>query len=217
MFSVPLRRALVVDSDLPYPEGRAAAEVLQVGSESREGGAESAAGLNVLVKGSLVSAGFAILTQMKLAAAEAAVWFRAGAGATGIAGGLSFALFGVGHLVGLSVGIAQLVGLATGWWILLPILTAQQPLPLGAEDWATTIFRQDVRFFGAGRDRRRGGVDPAQDRRPGDRRHPLGDARRRRRAGAARRWRWASATCRSGSSRAAVRRSCCRSPGWCGA
>ena len=80
MFSVPLRRAFVVDSDLPYPEGRAAAEVLQVGSESREGGAESAAGLNVLVKGSLVSAGFAILTQMKLAAAEAAIWFRAGRG-----------------------------------------------------------------------------------------------------------------------------------------
>jgi putative OPT family oligopeptide transporter len=150
MFSVPLRRALVVDSDLPYPEGRAAAEVLQVGSESRAGGAESAAGLNVLVKGSIVSAGFAILTQMKLAAAEAAVWFRAGAGATGIAGGLSFALFGVGHLVGLSVGIAQLVGLATGWWILLPVLTAQQPLPVGTEEWANTIFRQDVRFFGAG-------------------------------------------------------------------
>lgn len=150
MFSVPLRRALVVDSDLPYPEGRAAAEVLQVGSDSRAGGAESAAGLNVLVKGSLVSAGFALLTQMKLAAAEAAVWFRAGAGATGIAGGLSFALFGVGHLVGLSVGLAQLVGLATGWWLLLPILTAQQPLPVGTEEWANTIFRQDVRFFGAG-------------------------------------------------------------------
>ena len=43
MFSVPLRRALVVDSPLPYPEGRAAAEVLKVGAGSREGGEESAA------------------------------------------------------------------------------------------------------------------------------------------------------------------------------
>ena len=45
MFSVPLRRALVVESDLPYPEGRAAAEVLEVGSRSREGAAESALSL----------------------------------------------------------------------------------------------------------------------------------------------------------------------------
>src|SRR5213592_2966259 len=41
MFSVPLRRALVVDTDLPYPEGRAAAEVLMVGAGSRAGEAES--------------------------------------------------------------------------------------------------------------------------------------------------------------------------------
>ncbi len=150
MFSVPLRRALVVDSDLPYPEGRAAAEVLQIGSASQAGAAESAAGLRLLVTSSLASAGFAILTQMKLAAAEVGTWFRVGSGATGLAGGLSFALFGVGHLVGLSVGLAQLVGLVTAWFILLPILTAAQPLPGGVEEWAGTIFRQDVRFFGAG-------------------------------------------------------------------
>src|ERR1044072_2960959 len=93
MFSVPLRRALVIDSDLPYPEGRAAAEVLAVGSESRRGAAESTRGLMILIWGSLVSAGFAILTQMKLPAAEAALWFRVGRGATGISGGLSYALF----------------------------------------------------------------------------------------------------------------------------
>ncbi len=150
MFSVPLRRALVVESDLPYPEGRAAAEVLEVGSGSREGATESAIGLRLLVTASMASAGFAILTQMRLAAAEVATWFRVGGGATGVSGGLSFALFGVGHLVGLSVGLAQLVGLVTAWFILLPILTAAQPLSGDVETWAGTIFRQDVRFFGAG-------------------------------------------------------------------
>ncbi|MBN8813996.1 MAG: oligopeptide transporter, OPT family [Sphingomonas sp.] len=150
MFSVPLRRALVVDTDLPYPEGRAAAEVLEVGSG--EGGAaeQNAAGLRILLWNSIVSAGFAILTQMKLAAAEASTWFRVGRGATGISGGLSFALFGVGHLVGLSVGLAQLVGLVTGWWIVLPILTAQAGGSGTAEEIANTVFRADVRFFGAG-------------------------------------------------------------------
>ena len=149
-FSVPLRRALVIESDLPYPEGRAAAEVLQVGSDSRAGAEESAKGLSALVWSSLVSAGFAILTQTRLVAAEAATWFRAGSGATGIAGGLSFALLGVGHLVGISVGLAQLLGLVTGWWVLLPILTASQPMTGEVEVWASTVFRADVRFFGAG-------------------------------------------------------------------
>jgi putative OPT family oligopeptide transporter len=150
LFSVPLRRALVVDTPLPYPEGRAAAEVLQVGSGSRQGEADSAKGLSVLVWNGLAAAGFAILTQTRIAAGEASVWFRAGPGATGISGGLSFALMGVGHLVGLSVGLAMGLGLAIGWWVLLPILTAQTPLPGGPEAWAGTIFTQHVRFFGAG-------------------------------------------------------------------
>lgn len=155
MFSVPLRRALVVDTDLPYPEGRAAAEVLQVGSGVRgdgdaDGAAESATGLRIITVNAAAAAGFALLTQMKLALAEASVWFRAGAGATGISGGLSFALLGVGHLVGISVGLAQGLGMVIGWWILLPYLTALHPVAGDAETWANTVFRTDVRFFGAG-------------------------------------------------------------------
>ncbi len=150
LFSVPLRRALVVDSDLPYPEGRAAAEVLQIGAKTNEGAVESSLGLRILVFNSLVSAGFALLTQMKLVATEVARWFRVGAGATGISTSLSFALFGVGHLVGLSVGLAQLLGLVTGWWLLLPLLTANSGMSGGAEEVANIVFTADVRFFGAG-------------------------------------------------------------------
>ncbi|VVT18720.1 putative oligopeptide transporter HI_0561 [Sphingomonas aurantiaca] len=150
LFSVPLRRALVVDTVLPYPEGRAAAEVLKVGAGSREGGEESARGLGIIVANAVVSAGFAILTQTKLVAAEAATWFRVGAGATGISGGLSFALLGAGHLVGISVGMAMFAGVIIGWWILLPILTSGGSITGTAEVIATTVFRSDVRFFGAG-------------------------------------------------------------------
>ncbi|HVF93912.1 MAG TPA: oligopeptide transporter, OPT family [Sphingomonas sp.] len=152
MFSVPLRRALVVDTDLPFPEGRAAAEVLKVGAGSREGEAESGRGLRLIVVNALVSAAFAIVTQTKVAVAEAALFFRAGAGATGILGGLSFALIGAGHLVGLSVGLAMFVGVIIGWWIALPILTALAPAVAGTsvEAWASGVFRTDVRFLGAG-------------------------------------------------------------------
>ena len=38
MYSVPLRRALVTGSDLPYPEGVAAAEVLKVGEAAEHTG-----------------------------------------------------------------------------------------------------------------------------------------------------------------------------------
>lgn len=150
MFSVPLRRALVVDTSLPYPEGRAAAEVLKVGDESRHGGAESARGLAVIVTNALASAAFAVLTQTRLVAAEAATFFRVGGGATGITGGLSFALLGAGHLVGLSVGMAMLAGVVIGWWIVLPLLTAAAPQPGDVAAWANGVFRSQVRFFGAG-------------------------------------------------------------------
>ncbi|HET7313378.1 OPT family oligopeptide transporter [Salinisphaera sp.] len=151
MFSVPLRRALVVDADLPYPEGRAAAEVLKVGAGSREGAAESAAGLAVIVVNGLASAAFALAVQMKLVVGTVALWFRTGAGGvTGISGSLSFALLGAGHLVGLSVGMAMLVGLAIGWWIALPILSAISVVPGSAEQAAHAVFSADVRFLGAG-------------------------------------------------------------------
>ncbi|MDF2598230.1 MAG: oligopeptide transporter, family [Methylobacterium brachiatum] len=151
MFSVPLRRALVVDSDLPYPEGRAAAEVLALGTQGAAGQADSALGLRILIWNSLASAGFAILAQTRLVLDSAATWFRVGAGATGIAGNLSFALLGVGHLVGLSVGAAMALGLVIAWVVLAPILTAQQPMPdVSVEAWVGAVFRQEVRFFGAG-------------------------------------------------------------------
>ena len=150
MFSVPLRRALVVDTDLPYPEGHAAAEVLKVGAGSREGEEESARGLRVIVVNSLVSAGFAILTQTRLAVAEATQFFRVGGGATEISAGLSFALVGVGHLVGLSVGLAMLFGIVVGFWITLPILTAHAAQVGPIADWVGASFRHDVRFMGAG-------------------------------------------------------------------
>jgi len=72
MFSVPLRRALVTGSDLPYPEGVAAAEVLKVGFGSAEGKRENAKGLHMIILGSVISAGYALLAAMRLAASDIA-------------------------------------------------------------------------------------------------------------------------------------------------
>ncbi|WP_294294090.1 OPT family oligopeptide transporter [uncultured Sphingomonas sp.] len=151
MFSVPLRRALVTGSDLPYPEGVAAAEVLKVGAESREGGAENMRGLRTIILGSLIAAGFTLLTQLRLVAAEAAKNFKVGvASATGVSTSFSLALIGVGHLVGLTVGIAMAVGMVLAWGVLMPILTSLQPTLDPVDTVVGSVFRNDVRFIGAG-------------------------------------------------------------------
>jgi len=150
MFSVPLRRALVTGSDLPYPEGVAAAEVLKVGFGSAEGKVENAKGLRMIVVGSLASAGYALLAAMRLAAAEAAKNFRVGAGATGASTSFSLALIGVGHLVGLSVGVAMLVGMLITWGGLVPALTAMHGVTGDIDKVVGTTFHDQVRYIGAG-------------------------------------------------------------------
>src|SRR5437763_6523076 len=66
LFTIPLRRALVTTSDLPYPEGVAAAEVLKVGSatrgEAKDETGEPREGLTAVILGSVAAAGLAILT-----------------------------------------------------------------------------------------------------------------------------------------------------------
>ena len=149
-YSIPLRRALVTGSDLPYPEGRAAGEVLKVGDE--QGSAEeNKRGLHVILAGSLASAGFALLAAMKGVAGSLATYFKFGAGATTIGGSLSLALIGVGHLVGMSVGIAMIVGLIISFGILLPWKTAgSMDSGEALADIVDGTFSADVRFIGAG-------------------------------------------------------------------
>jgi putative OPT family oligopeptide transporter len=150
MFSVPLRRALVTGSDLPYPEGVAAAEVLKVGSGSIGGAEENAKGLAAIVAGSIASAGFALLAAMKLAASELATAFRVGGGASGVSASLSLALVGVGHLVGMTVGIAMLIGMLVAWVVLVPVLTSIQGVGTDVASTVNDVFRSQVRFIGAG-------------------------------------------------------------------
>ena len=157
LFTIPLRRALVTNSDLPYPEGVAAAEVLKVGSgtrgETKDDTGEAREGLVAVILGSGASAGLAILTATRIAAAQVTGFFRLGATASsGYDVAFSLALVGAGHLVGLSVGMAMLSGLVIAWAIAVPILTSMQPAAAGVALAAhtTEVWRTQVRFIGAG-------------------------------------------------------------------
>ena len=159
MYTIPLRRALVTDSDLPYPEGVACAEVLKVGAGQTHGNAAesvdaSSAGLKAVLWGSIVSAVFYIVVQTKIFASDVAQYFRLGSdeksSATGYDFNLSFALFAVGHLVGLWVGVAMLVGALIGWGWAVPHFTALYPAAGDAADVAQAAWSHYVCFVGAG-------------------------------------------------------------------
>jgi putative OPT family oligopeptide transporter len=157
VFTIPLRRALVTNSDLPYPEGVAAAEVLKVGSgtrgETKDETGEAREGLVAVILGSVASAGLAILTATRIAAGQITGFFRIGVlASSGYDIAFSLALVGAGHLVGLSVGLAMLTGLVIAWAIAVPILTSMQPAAEGVALGAHTIaiWRTQVRFIGAG-------------------------------------------------------------------
>ncbi|MBV8197361.1 MAG: oligopeptide transporter, OPT family [Candidatus Eremiobacteraeota bacterium] len=150
MYSVPLRRALVAQSSLPYPEGVAAAEVLKVGTRAGSADERNRAGLIALVSGALASAAFAAIVATRIFAGQLAGYFRVGAATTGIGFSLSLALVGAGQLIGLTVGLAILAGLFIAWGVATPVLTALHPSPGAPADVATAVWSHQVRFIGAG-------------------------------------------------------------------
>src|SRR3954451_10201805 len=151
MYSVPLRRALVTGTDLPYPEGVAAAEVLKVGA-GVGGAEENKRGLVMIVVSSVASAGYALLAALQLVAGAARKSFTVGSGATQVSTSFSLALIGVGHLVGLAVGAAMFVGLLISWAYLVPHYTSLAGIPVGTslDDFIGDVFVHKVRFIGAG-------------------------------------------------------------------
>jgi len=157
LYTIPLRRAMVTSSDLPYPEGVAAAEVLKVGSGLRDSATSDTGnaheGLVAIVIGSVASAGLALLVATRLAASDLVNYFRIGPqSATGFDLTFSLALIAAGHLVGLQVGLAMMTGLVIAWGAALPILTAIFPAPpnTGIEQHVMGLWTSEVRFIGAG-------------------------------------------------------------------
>jgi putative OPT family oligopeptide transporter len=153
-YSIPLRRALVTASDLPYPEGVACAEVLKVGAagDSADG---NRAGLLAIVWGAVASAGFQAVVAAQVFASDVLGYFRlsrSSNAATGVDVSLSLALVAVGHLVGLWVGVAMLVGWAVAWLGGVPWLTSLMPFDGSADvaGYTTHAWAKQVRFVGAG-------------------------------------------------------------------
>ena len=155
LFSVPLRRSLIVDQQLAFPEGKAAAEVLKTGEDPSQGvkllaGAAALGGIGKLLAGS----GLRLVPD----AAAAAGYF--GNIVTYMGTNLSPALLGVGYIVGLNIGIVVVAGGVLSWNIAIPIYSgffldndpglAARLAGASAEDAAGAIWSAQIRYLGVG-------------------------------------------------------------------
>lgn len=149
LFTIPLRRVLVNDSPLPYPEGVAAAEILRAGNED----GKDQKGLVSLLLASAVSAGFSFITSgLRLFADTATVTLTSGQAVFRLSTGFSLALLGAGYLVGIAGGLAMMAGYVISWLIAVPWLTAITPNihHLSPAAFAGEVWVRKVRFIGAG-------------------------------------------------------------------
>ncbi|MFO0510348.1 MAG: OPT family oligopeptide transporter [Gammaproteobacteria bacterium] len=155
LFSVPLRRALIVEQKLAFPEGQAAAEVLKAGENPSQG-------IRILGVSALGGA------LAKLSATSGLKLIPDVAASAGFFGkylayfgtNLSPALIGVGYIVGLNVGIVVLAGAMLSWNIAIPLYVAtalpgnaelaQAAAGLPAEDIAGLVWSKQIRYLGVG-------------------------------------------------------------------
>jgi putative OPT family oligopeptide transporter len=163
MFSIPLRRTMVLGNELKFPEGVAAAEVLKVGSKHiREEDAlpaeeqeieKTALGARELLYGVGVGAVYELCQSgFNFFGSSVSYWLNFKGRIFGIGTGLSVALVGAGYLAGINVGIAFLVGTILTWCIAIPAMLQVDPTLAGQAliDAAKGFWATDVRYIGVG-------------------------------------------------------------------
>ncbi len=154
LFTVPLRRALIVESDLPYPEGVAAANILEIGAKVKNGENDIIKtdsrsiwrGTALSIIFSLFSTGFGIL-------AETLGWFvNVGGAIFGFSMQYSTAVLGAGYLIGIRAGIGILIGIIISWGFIIPYFSGLETITDSASlsDIAHKIWSTKERFVGVG-------------------------------------------------------------------
>ena len=148
LFTIPLRRAMVVNSDLPYPEGVAAAEILKAGNHE-----EGDSGVKDIAYGGIFAATVAFFPNgLRVVADGASAWVSNGKAMFQLPMGFSLALVGAGYLIGIVGGLAMLLGVLLTWGVAVPYFTAHADVAADANmvDVAMTAWKTKVRFIGVG-------------------------------------------------------------------
>ena len=151
LFTIPLRRALIVEAKLKFPEGIATAEVLKSGQR------DSNSGIKYIAHAAIAGGLF------KLGGAGLRIWTEVIEAARGIGGtvayfgsNLSPALLSVGYIVGLNIAVLIFLGGFLNWMVAIPICAAFDTCPvvngesLSALEWAHQIWSAKTRYIGVG-------------------------------------------------------------------
>ncbi|XQA74859.1 OPT family oligopeptide transporter [Xanthomonas sacchari] len=157
LFSVPLRRSMIVEDPLPFPEGKAAAEVLKAGENPGPG--LKILGLSAAI-GGLVKLGAASGLKVIPDTWAQAAYIGSSKMVGYVGTNLSPALLGVGYIVGLNVGIVVLSGSILSWHLAIPLYQqffmgsdpalAQSLVNAPAAEAAFGIWAAKVRYLGVG-------------------------------------------------------------------
>ncbi|RMH45270.1 MAG: oligopeptide transporter, OPT family [Deltaproteobacteria bacterium] len=152
LFTIPLRRALILEAGLKFPEGVATAEVLKAGSEG--GG-----GVRLIAAGGIASAVVKLCqTGLKVITSKVDVAMTTGASVFGIGSELGPALLAVGYIVGLNIAVLVFAGGVISWVFGIPIFMATaDPDTLSrivgdatGFDAAAAVWSAEIRYMGVG-------------------------------------------------------------------
>ena len=153
LFTVPLRRALIIKAKLKYPEGVATAAILEAGNQDSETKVQEKTG-------GLLTIGISALVGgvMKLCQQALGMWNSAIEGALvvrgsifGIGTDLSPALISVGYIVGRNIGILVVAGGLISWGVAIPIYSSFYGFEGGPIiKAANTIWDTKIRYLGVG-------------------------------------------------------------------
>jgi putative OPT family oligopeptide transporter len=147
LFSTPLRRFLVQEKNLTFPEGRAIAEVLKAGSKQSTGLKEILWGSGVGALLELAQSGFQII------GSSLQYWRFVGSSLFGFGIGFSATMVGAGYLMGFQIALSLLVGAIVGFGFGIPLLTHFYPvtsLNMDATSFAMQLWQDKIRYIGIG-------------------------------------------------------------------
>ena len=150
LFTIPLRRALIVEAKLKFPEGIATAEVLKSGERGGQG-------VKYIAQAAIAGGLF------KLGAGGLRIWAEVVEAAGMVKGSIAYfgsnlspALLSVGYIVGLNIAVLIFIGGAINWLVAIPICAAFEGCPvvdgepIAVLDWAHQLWSAKTRYIGVG-------------------------------------------------------------------
>lgn len=146
LFSVPLRRVLLADKSLPFPEGTAIGNVLKASAM------EGFSARNLVYGGVIGSVIQVFQLGFKVLAGSTQFWFVRDKFIIGAGIGFSPALIGAGYIIGINISLCILIGIVIGWLIGVPVTAAIYGMPEAASNYDISMVLWDkyIRYVGLG-------------------------------------------------------------------